>query len=288
MSFLNAQDITDAVRFSNQDILGTARYRGMSGAFGALGGDLSSLQVNPAGSAVFLNSSGSITLSSGNVTNDVNYTNDFNSTSSNNLNFNQFGAVFVYKNRNESSKFNKLSLGITYDQTTDFTETFNAIGRSSNSIDSFFLSEAQGLPLDLITVRSGESINETYSFLGETEGFGAQQAFLGHESLIIEADDPTDPDSDARGGNLALNATAEIRFPLPFATDTKGLKGSVFVDAGNVFADDFDADEIRYSAGVGLTWVSPLGPLSLSYAKPLNAEDDDQEQRLQFSIGANF
>ena len=52
MPFLNAQDITDALRYSQQDILGTARYRGMSGALGALGGDLSALQINPAGSAI--------------------------------------------------------------------------------------------------------------------------------------------------------------------------------------------------------------------------------------------
>lgn len=57
MSFLSAQDITDALRYSQQDILGTARYRAMSGAFGALGGDLSALQINPAGSAVFFKSS---------------------------------------------------------------------------------------------------------------------------------------------------------------------------------------------------------------------------------------
>lgn len=95
-------------------------------------------------------------------------------------------------------------------------------------------------------------------------------------------------DDDAIGGNLSVNATAEVRFPIPMLTDVKGLKGSVFVDAGNVFEDDFDADEVRYSAGVGVTWVSPLGPLTLSYAKPLNAEDDDEVQELQFSVGANF
>jgi outer membrane protein insertion porin family len=60
------------------------------------------------------------------------------------------------------------------------------------------------------------------------------------------------------------------------------------VDAGNVFIDDFDESEIRYSAGVGLTWISPLGPLSLSYAKALNEQDGDEIQELQFSVGANF
>ena len=99
---------------------------------------------------------------------------------------------------------------------------------------------------------------------------------------------PLDSTGDAKGGNLSLNATAELRFPVPFFNDVKGLKGSVFVDAGNVFKNDFEADEVRYSAGVGLTWVSPIGPLTLSYAKPLNDEDGDKVQELQFSVGANF
>lgn len=65
---------------------------------------------------------------------------------------------------------------------------------------------------------------------------------------------------------------------------------SAFVDAGNVFEDfdAFDQDEIRYSAGVSATWISPLGPFTISYAKPLNAEDGDQEQKVQFTIGASF
>ncbi len=62
------------------------------------------------------------------------------------------------------------------------------------------------------------------------------------------------------------------------------------VDAGNVYKDfdAFDADEIRYSAGLAATWMSPLGPFTLSYAKPLNAKDGDEEQEIQFSIGASF
>jgi outer membrane protein insertion porin family len=99
---------------------------------------------------------------------------------------------------------------------------------------------------------------------------------------------PLDSTGDAKGGNLSLNATAELRFPVPFLSDVKGLKGSVFVDAGNVFENDFDQDEVRYSAGIGMTWISPIGPLTFSYAKPLNAEDDDKVQELQFSVGANF
>ena len=75
---------------------------------------------------------------------------------------------------------------------------------------------------------------------------------------------------------------------MPFAADIDGLRMSAFVDAGNVFEDSFDADDVRYSAGLSATWMSPLGPFTLSYAKPLNAKTGDEIQKLQFSIGASF
>jgi outer membrane protein insertion porin family len=96
--------------------------------------------------------------------------------------------------------------------------------------------------------------------------------------------DTTDP----AGGNLAVNARAELLFPVPFAEDVKGLRMSAFVDAGNVFEDKFDSADIRYSAGLSATWMSPLGPFTLSYAKPLNEKDGDEIQNLQLSIGASF
>ncbi|WP_298543487.1 outer membrane protein transport protein [uncultured Aquimarina sp.] len=241
MSFLHAQDITDAVRYSQQDILGTARFRGMSGAFGALGGDMSALQINPAGSAVFLNSSGSITLSTSNIQNDASYFNGFSETSSSNFNFNQIGAVFVYNNQSESSKFNKLSLSIAYDQTTDYADEFFAFGRSNNSIDSYFLSEAQGIPLDLLTRRSGESVDELYNFLGETEGYGVQQAFLGRESLIIEATDPSDPNSITYLSNVASVDLSSDAFPYAqdYYYESTGLNGKFTINGGAQIHDRF-------------------------------------------------
>ena len=101
---------------------------------------------------------------------------------------------------------------------------------------------------------------------------------------------PKDENGDSQGGEFATNLTAEVFFPAPLVEDVKGLQMSAFVDAGNVYADfdDFDAGDMRYSAGLGLTWISPLGPLTVSAAKPLNAKDGDEEQEFQFSIGASF
>ncbi len=61
-SVAQSQDITDAVRYAHYNLSGTARFRAMGGAFGALGGDLSSINVNPAGSAIFSNNQITLTF----------------------------------------------------------------------------------------------------------------------------------------------------------------------------------------------------------------------------------
>ncbi|HHC73816.1 MAG TPA: outer membrane protein assembly factor BamA, partial [Thiothrix sp.] len=101
---------------------------------------------------------------------------------------------------------------------------------------------------------------------------------------------PKDTEGKSQGGDFVTSASAELIFPAPFMSDAKSFRMSTFVDAGNVFADqdDFDAEEIRYSAGVGAIWLSPLGPFTLSYAKPLNKKDGDEDQVIQFSLGTTF
>ncbi len=235
MQFLNAQDLTDVARYSQQDILGTARYRGMSGAFGALGGDLSSIQVNPAGSAIFLNSFGSVTLSGGRVNNDATYFTSFNNTNTGNTNFNQIGVVFIHDDYNpESTGINKLSLGLTYDQTTDNAEELFLFGQSTNSIDEFFLSQAQGLPLGLISRRTGETVDELYSFLGETEGYDAQQAFLGHETFVLEATDPSDLSNTTYLSNVAAGV-----FNQEYYSSNSGINGKLTVNIGAQIDKDY-------------------------------------------------
>ncbi len=100
---------------------------------------------------------------------------------------------------------------------------------------------------------------------------------------------PRDSNGTPRGGNLSTTVTAEVQFPMPFLSDVKGLRASAFVDGGNVFDDKFKADEMRYSAGLSVTWMTPLGaPLTISYSEPLNAKDTDETSQVQFSLGATF
>ena len=96
-----SQEVSDALLYSQENLNGTARFRAMSGAFGALGGDLSSINVNPAGSAIFSNNQMGLTLSSFNIKNNSNYFGSKTTDKENAIDLNQAGTVFVFNNRND-------------------------------------------------------------------------------------------------------------------------------------------------------------------------------------------
>ena len=74
---------------------------------------------------------------------------------------------------------------------------------------------------------------------------------------------------------------------LPLGGDSLDRRLQLFVDGGQVFGNDesIELSEVRFSAGIGFNWLSPVGPLSLSYAIPLNEEDGDEIEQFQFSVG---
>ena len=79
---------------------------------------------------------------------------------------------------------------------------------------------------------------------------------------------------------------------LPFKRIEDTLRVSAFVDAGNVFQtgsdDGFETGKIRYSTGLGATWLSPFGVLSVSVAQPFNKGDEDDQEKFQFNFGQAF
>ena len=111
-SFIYSQDISDALRYSQENLLGTARFSAMSGAFGALGGDFSSVTVNPAGSAIFLTNQVALTTSSYGVNNKSNYFGSRDVENSITADINQLGAVFVFKNTDRNSEWSKFSFAL--------------------------------------------------------------------------------------------------------------------------------------------------------------------------------
>jgi outer membrane protein insertion porin family len=92
------------------------------------------------------------------------------------------------------------------------------------------------------------------------------------------------------GGNRRLNLNGELYVPVPGSGNDKSLRLFGFIDAGNVWGENekIDTDSIRASAGVGLSWISPVGPLKLSYGTPLRSKPSDRIEKFQFQIGTAF
>ena len=187
--------INDALRYSISNLNGTARFRGMSGAFGAVGGDLSSISVNPAGSIFFANNFASVSGSNYNAHNSSNYfgtkTKDDNST----VDLNQIGAVLIFNDKSGKSNWSKIAVAINYENANDFDNSlYSASVNPTNSIGNYFIDKAQGLPLEYMELQPGETITDLYTYLGETSGLGfpAQQAMLGYQAFLFEANDPAD------------------------------------------------------------------------------------------------
>jgi len=108
---------------------------------------------------------------------------------------------------------------------------------------------------------------------------------------------PRDENDDPTGGNLRALARAEVRFPLASDKGGNNLRFSTFVDAGQVwdrerdnldYKSDISFSGLRYSAGLGLVYYSPIGPFTVGVAQPINDKQRDDTQRFQFTIGASF
>ncbi|MDP2504887.1 MULTISPECIES: outer membrane protein assembly factor BamA [unclassified Oceanobacter] len=111
------------------------------------------------------------------------------------------------------------------------------------------------------------------------------------------------------GGNMLAEASLELIFPFPFVEDRSSLRSVLFLDSGNTFTDNcyvpndadiptltthpyctegFSFSDFRMSTGVGLTWVTAIGPLTFVYSIPLNDQDGDDTEGFEFSLGQVF
>lgn len=107
-----------------------------------------------------------------------------------------------------------------------------------------------------------------------------------------------DPEGDPFGGNIQIEGSAEIIFPMPFIKDQRSIQPALFLDAGSVFDSscgatqlncfNVDLGELRYSVGLGLTWITGFGPLTFSVAKALGEGDYDETEFFQFSLGQSY
>ena len=107
-------------------------------------------------------------------------------------------------------------------------------------------------------------------------------------------------DDRSIGGAYLIEGGFDLIFKLPFLQDQRSVRTSMFIDVGNVFAQDcgdtlinincseLDIKELRYSIGVGVTWITQLGPMSLAIASPGNKGPLDETEGFQFEIGTQF
>lgn len=111
------------------------------------------------------------------------------------------------------------------------------------------------------------------------------------------------------GGNMLVETSFELIFPTPFIEDRSSVRSVAFLDAGNAFSsecyvpndpdvpnltshpfckDGINLNEMRISAGLGVTWITAIGPLTFIYSFPLNEKDGDRTEGFEFSLGQVF
>lgn len=120
---------------------------------------------------------------------------------------------------------------------------------------------------------------------------GGSSSVRGYQSRSLGPGDAGGPNPLLPiGGNKGFLGNTELLFPFPGAADNKAMRLSLFVDAGMVYGptEVIDLRQLRYSAGIAFNWYAPIGPISISYARPLNAFPGDRTENVQFTLGQPF
>ena len=214
----------------------------------------------------------------------------------------------------------RFSAGITRDtrdRTVFATEgsvnSFNVSGTLPGSTDEFYILSAKHssfYPLfdgDDFVLNIRGDLAKGYGY-GKTSGLpfyerfysGGLRTVRGFRSGTLG---PRYLNDQSAGGDLKVNATAELIMRVPGFAESNSLRWSIFFDAGQVYGlgkhldkkymnnagyDKFKTSDLRYSAGVSMAWFSPIGPLVFSYANPIKSKSYDRKQKFQFSVGIPF
>jgi len=227
---INSQTLNDVLEFSIENPIGTARFESMGGAFGALGGDLSSININPAGSAVFNDNEYGFTIAIEKKTNKTLFFNNSQNEDDNNFSFNQGGAIWLLKNYG-GGNINKISFGINVQTNNSYKNNFLIKGRNdNNSIDSFFLNNSSGLSPEILNT-GNQDISGVYRNLGEFYGFSAQQAFLAYQAYLINYDDNLDQFYSIAKYNNGVDQE--------YSSESKGYNNKYNLNIGIQYKEDY-------------------------------------------------
>lgn len=224
-----AQNRNDVALYGSDKLNGTARYQGMSGAFGALGGDMSSLNINPAGSAVFTSTVFTISLANYHINNETNYFNGRSETDFSQLKLNQIGGALVFNNGNSSSPWKKFTMAFNYELSNNFENEFLATGDGNTSIAQYFLNNATGYRVGNLEPIDNENITQAYINIGRDLGYDAQQGFLGYQNYVIDPATAENPDETSYVSNakyasrigqeqLVITSGYDSKYTLNFAS----------------------------------------------------------------------
>lgn len=317
---VNAQEIPDAIRLAQENLNGTARFRAMGGAFGALGGDLSAINVNPAGSVVFANNQAGGTLSSFNTKNNANYFGLKTSQSENTFDLSQGGAVFIFEDRSGKSDWNKFSFALNYENTNNYDNSLYTKGTNpTNSVTNYFLSYANPN-----ATQGGIYLSTLKDYYYEELNYADQQAFLGYQGYVINPTDETNLNNDTYfannpGGNyyqensivatgfngkLTFNGAASYKDKLFFGLSlnshfTDYVQSSRFYESNNNSATTglrnltFGNDLYTYGTGFSFN-LGVIGKISkeiragLSYESPTWYKLNDELLQTLSSTGYNY
>tara|TARA_B100000212_G_scaffold340556_1_gene321427 strand:- start:2959 stop:5346 length:2388 start_codon:yes stop_codon:yes gene_type:complete len=136
-----------------------------------------------------------------------------------------------------------------------------------------------------------DSVNDLCPPLVDSNFDGVPDTPAYNQSIVYQRDDPI-------GGDVKIEGSMQLIFKLPMVEDQRSMRSALFFDFGNVFAmqcRDYQVscykpsfDELRYSVGVGLTWITGFGPMSFAISKPYNEDRYERTEEFQFTIGTVF
>ena len=205
-------------------------------------------------------------------------------------------SYYIKKQAGETTS-SGVSLNITRDSTND--PIFPSIGSKNSASVEYTGGPLQG---DVSYTRYGASSAWFFplpldTVIGLRGRIGYMEANEGKEIPIYERYvlgginslrglrdvGPKDPETgDVIGGRTMLNFNVDFIFPL---IKNAGMKGVLFFDTGNTWENDYDLGDMRRTAGVGIRWYSPIGPLRLEWGYVLDRKDDESPSRWEFTIG---
>ena len=121
---------------------------------------------------------------------------------------------------------------------------------------------------------------------------GGSNSVRGYKAASIGKQyyDESQDDFVSTGGTTKILASTSMLFPLPGGMFKDQVRLETFIDGGGVWEEDTNIalDEMRFSAGLSVLWVSPFGPINVSFAKALNDDAQDETESFQFGMGTNF